>query len=62
MTTAEFIAEKEDYKDVGPMGDYDDPLKPECEYHGKTWVLSVGRDGKWHWKCTNCQKIWEPTT
>lgn len=46
----------DDYLDKGPMPDYDDPDKPLCiKCEGHTFVIAVGRDSKWNWKCTNCQ-------
>ncbi len=26
--------------------------------HGRTWIVSTGKDSKWRWECTNCLKVW----
>lgn len=48
----------DDHLDNGPMGKYDDPLKPECPSHGAGWVVATGRTSKWRWECTQCLKWW----
>lgn len=35
-------------------GDYDNPNKPSCIRHGKTWVVATSFEGKYRWSCTNC--------
>ena len=57
MSDIDVIPEKEDTLDKGPMPSYDDKTKPECPEHGETWVIAVGNDRKWKWKCINCQRI-----
>lgn len=57
---ADAVPEPTDHKDDGPMGDYDDERKPDCPDHGQTWIVAVGRDTCWNWKCTNCQREWKP--
>jgi ribosomal protein S27AE len=46
---------KFDGKDYGPMGDYEDPNKPECpKCFDTVFVVATGRNGDWHWSCTKC--------
>ena len=61
MSDVDVIPEKEDYKDVGPMGRYDDQNKPECSSCNRlTFVIATGKYGKWKWSCTNCVVDMEP--
>lgn len=57
MSERECVPEKEDYQDMGPMPSYDYEAKPVCLHcESQVWVVAVGRNHKWNWKCTNCQR------
>jgi hypothetical protein len=45
-----------DHKDCGPMPAYDYKNKPVClGCESETFVVAVGKDSQWNWKCTSCQ-------
>lgn len=50
---SEAIPEKTDHRDDGPMQALE--YAPECiKCFTTTFVVAVGKDGKWNWSCTNC--------